>query len=168
MLALLVYRARELSSIGIAAARQSLMTEEVALAHKHMMDATTSPLKQALDDILERGGPNDSVPAKRVQNIVKDADLGKVANQEIKRRVMAMYGAVTRSQRRDSGFARVWVGVRERHRADSAIADPGPVPQFPCAICGHEDSVQTAELVCADTAQCNARRDEKIRSGEWV
>lgn len=167
MLALLVSRARELSSIGIAAARQSLMTEEVALAHKHMMDATTSPLKQALDDFLEGGGPNDSVPAKRVQNIVKDADLGKVANQEIKR-VMAMYGAVTRSQRRDSGFARVWVGVRERHRADSAIADPGPVPQFPCAICGHEDSVQTAELVCADTAQCNARRDEKIRSGEWV
>ena len=165
MLALLVSRARELSSIGIAAARQSLMTEEVALAHKHMMDATTSPLKQALDDFLERGGPNDSVPAKRVQNIVKDADLGKVANQEIKR-VMAMYGAVTRSQRRDSGFVRVWVGVRERHRTDSAIAAPSP--QFPCPTCGHEGSVQTAELVCADTAQCNARRDEKIRSGEWV
>ena len=167
MLALLVSRARKLSSIGIDAARKSLMTEEVALAHKRMMDATTSSLKQALDDFLERGGPNDSVPAKRVQNIVKDAELGKVASQEIKR-VMAMYGAVTRTQRRDSGIVRVWVGVRLRDSTASAIAAPGPDPQLPCPSCGHEGSVQTKDMVCADTAQCKARSAEKILTGEWV
>ena len=176
MLAVLVSRARDLRTMGVEAARQSLVTERVMEAHQRMMDATTSPLKQALDDLIERGGPSDYVPSKRVREIIQEADIGKVGSQELKR-VMAMYGAVSKTQRADGGVERVWSGVREHNRESSRGPAPPPLPPaplraktagFPCSICGHEGGAQTDDFLCADTAQCNARRTEKIRTGEYV
>ena len=170
LLALLVAKARALRRLGIEAARESLMTAAVLQARQRMVEATTSPLKLVLDDYIASGGKSDYVPAKRVQDIIAEGDVGKVPTQELKR-VMAMYGAVSRSKRTDGGFKRVWEGVRERTAAapERNGASPERVPMLlPCPSCGREGGVLNAEGVCADTVQCEARRDEKIRTGEWV
>ena len=170
LLAELVRRARVLRAMGVTAAKETLLTPAVWEAQKRMLDATTSPIKLALDDLLETGGSGDYVTSKRVQEIILEADIGKVPNQELKR-VMGLYGAASTTTRVNGVKVRVWDGVRERAASaparNGASSEPVPAP-LPCSICGHTGGVLTDELLCADTAQCTARRDAMIRTGEWV
>ena len=169
MLGVLVAKARDLQELGIEAARASLMTPAVLAARQRMVDATTNPLKKALDDVVERGDAKDYITAERLKALVKEADVGTVPTQEIKR-VMAMFGASNGTRRIGGKSTRMWIGVRERTEAgperNGASSEPVPAP-LPCPVCGREGGVLTAEGLCADTAQCAARRGELIRTGEW-
>ena len=112
MLAVLISRARVLRAMGVEAARETLLTDAVLQARQRMVDATTSPVKQALDDVLESGGPEDYVTAKRVREMLQEADVGRLSNQELKPR----HGDVRRVVRAGANQRRAGASMARRPR----------------------------------------------------